>query len=204
MLTLIWTLLIYCQSQTQVSGHINTSVLGCPFVIDPRSKSAKLYERYGLYTYTVPVCLLLAANFVFSIWIMGVRQIFQYFLTVLHFLLCQVVISKLRSNDVHHTTQNINLRAAKALIIIVPLLGITYLVTIVGPSTSSSTLATIFILTRTGLLSFQGFFITLPYCFLNGEVCTMIKTHWDRWRDRNNIGYGPASARNSIAMQGKD
>lgn len=183
-LTLIWTLLIYCQSQTQVSGHINTSVLGCPFVIDPRSKSAKLYERYGLYTYTVPVCLLLAANFVFSIWIMG------------------VVISKLRSNDVHHTTQNINLRAAKALIIIVPLLGITYLVTIVGPSTSSSTLATIFILTRTGLLSFQGFFITLPYCFLNGEVCTMIKTHWDRWRDRNNIGYGPASARNSIAMQG--
>ena len=29
----------------------------------------------------------------------------------------------------------------------------------------------------------------------------MIRSHWDRWRDRNNIGYGPASARNSIAMQ---
>ena len=30
----------------------------------------------------------------------------------------------------------------------------------------------------------------------------MIKTHFERWRDRNNIGYGPASARNSIAMAG--
>ena len=55
---------------------------------------------------------------------------------------------------------------------------------------------------RNVLLSFQGFFITLPYCFLNSEVCTMIKSHFDRWRDRSNIGYGPASARNSIAMQG--
>ena len=59
-----------------------------------------------------------------------------------------------------------------------------------------------FILTRSFLLSFQGFFITLPYCFLNGEVCTMVKSHWDRWRDRTMVGYGPASARNSIAMQG--
>ena len=36
---------------------------------------------------------------------------------------------------------------------------------------------------------------------LSSEVCTMVKSHWGRWRDRNNIGYGPASARNSIAMQ---
>ena len=114
----------------------------------------------------------------------------------------QVVISKLRSNEAQHNTQNINLRAAKALIIIVPLLGITYLVTIVGPNYSCSAFATIFIIIRNVLLSFQGFFITLPYCFLNGEVCTMIKRHWDGWRDTNNIGYGPNSARNSIAMQG--
>ena len=59
-----------------------------------------------------------------------------------------------------------------------------------------------YILTRIVLISFQGFFITLPYCFLNGEVCTMVKSHWDRWRDRTMVGYGPASARNSIAMQG--
>ena len=111
------------------------------------------------------------------------------------------MISKLRPSD-HHQTQNVNLRAAKALIIIVPLLGITYLVTIVGPSEPDTPLETIFILTRNVLLSFQGFFITLPYCFLNGEVCTMMRTHWDRWRDTKDIGQGPNSARNSIAMQG--
>ena len=68
----------------------------------------------------------------------------------------QVVISKLRSNDVHYTVQNINLRAAKALIIIVPLLGITYIITIVGPRKSDNTLATVFILTRTCLIAFQA------------------------------------------------
>ena len=113
----------------------------------------------------------------------------------------QVVISKLRPSETHHQTQNVNLRAAKALIIIVPLLGITYLVTIVGPSEPDTPLETIFILTRNVLLSFQGFFITLPYCFLNGEVCSMMKTHWGRWRDTKDIGQGPNSARNSIAME---
>jgi len=190
LLTLLWTLLIYCQAQTDAfagtgNGNmmVNTSAssvsaLNCPFI---HHESSNPYE---LYTYVVPVLLLLMSNFVFSIWIMA------------------VVISKLRSNDVHYTVQNINLRAAKALIIIVPLLGITYIITIVGPSKSDNTLATVFILTRTFLIAFQGFFITLPYCFLNSEVCNMIRSHWDRWRDRNNIGYGPASARNSIAMQG--
>merc|ERR1711936_1040980 len=98
-----------------------------------------------------------------------------------------VVISKLRSTDTPHQTWDINLRAAKALIIIVPLLGITYLVTIVGPSEPDSLLATAFIITRNILISFQGFFITLPYCFLNNEVVTTIKTHWRRWHNTKDI-----------------
>merc|ERR1719206_1673669 len=141
-------------------------------------------QTLELLAYTVPVCAILVCNTVFLVWIMG------------------VVISKLRPSDPYHQTQNVNLRAAKALIIIVPLLGITYLVTIVGPSEPDTTLETIFILTRNVLLSFQGFFITLPYCFLNGEVCTMMKSHWERWRNTQDIGQGPNSARNSIAMQG--
>ena len=111
------------------------------------------------------------------------------------------MISKLRPSD-HHQTQNVNLRAAKALIIIVPLLGITYLVTIVGPSEPETPLETIFILTRNILLSFQGFFSTLPYCFLNSEVGTMIRMHWERWRHNKDIGTVPSSGRNSISIQG--
>ena len=112
------------------------------------------------------------------------------------------MISKLRSSDHQHQTQNVNLRAAKALIIIVPLLGITYLVTIVGPSEPETPLETIFILTRNVLLSLQGFLITLPYCFLNGEVCSMMRTHWERWHHNKDIGTGANSGRNSISIQG--
>merc|ERR1719483_243131 len=191
LLTLLWTLLVYCQAQTQVvtmnskqgsqvRQQVNTSVLGCPFMTETKAEDQSL----ELLAYTVPVCAILVCNTVFLVWIMG------------------VVISKLRPSDPHHQTQNVNLRAAKALIIIVPLLGITYLVTIVGPSEPDTTLETIFILTRNVLLSFQGFFITLPYCFLNGEVCTMMRNHWERWRNTKDIGQGPNSARNSIAMEG--
>jgi len=190
LLTLLWTLLVYCQAQSQVvtmnnkqegqaRNPVNVSVLGCPFY-----ESTAGDQTLELLAYTVPVCAILVCNTVFLVWIMG------------------VVISKLRPSDPYHQTQNVNLRAAKALIIIVPLLGITYLVTIVGPSEPDTTLETIFILTRNVLLSFQGFFITLPYCFLNGEVCTMMKNHWERWRNTQDIGQGPNSARNSIAMQG--
>merc|ERR1719270_531796 len=109
LLTLLWTLLIYCQTQSDVfhgytsnKHSVNASVLGCPFMVESDSSS-----KYDLYAYIVPICLLLACNFVFSIWIMA------------------VVISKLRSNGIQHTitSQNIQLRAAKALIIIVPLFG---------------------------------------------------------------------------------
>ena len=54
---------------------------------------------------------------------------------------------------------------------VVPLLGFTYLLTVVGPSEEESHLAHIvFEIVRAALLSTQGAIITLPYCFLNTEV----------------------------------
>lgn len=197
LLTLLWTLLVYCHTQTEAGGPdwaavtrqggANTSqasLLNCPFMAETESSSGRVME---VVAYMVPICAVLLCNTVFLVWIMA------------------VVISKLRNRDITHPsqyTQSVNLRAAKAFIVIVPLLGITYLVTIVGPSQPDSPLATIFIITRNVLLSFQGFFITLPYCFLSGEVCTIIRTHWGRWRDAKEIQTGAQSARNSIAMQG--
>ena len=32
------------------------------------------------------------------------------------------------------------------------------------------------------IMSFQGFVISLPYCFLNSEVQGVVKSHWSRWR----------------------
>ena len=205
LLTLVWTLLVYCQAHSQGITvysqqdklQINTSVLGCPFMTESVTEDQNL----ELLAYTVPVCAILVCNTVFLIWIMGVRK-YSLARPLTRLFIHQIVISKLRSSDHQHQTQNINLRAAKALIIIVPLLGITYLVTIVGPSEPETPLETIFILTRNVLLSFQGFLITLPYCFLNGEVCSMMRTHWERWHNNKDIGTGPNSGRNSISIQG--
>ena len=55
-------------------GGVNTSAstvsaLNCPFIHSDAS------NPYELYTYVVPVLLLLMSNFVFSIWIMAVSII---------------------------------------------------------------------------------------------------------------------------------
>ena len=111
-----------------------------------------------------------------------------------------MVVSKLRSNVGH--TSSANLRAAKALLIIVPLLGITYLITLRNPFSEGTLERTVFKFITHVLISFQGFFISLPYCFLNSEVSQMVKNQWGRWRNNRDIGTAPQSARNSIATQG--
>ena len=79
-------------------------------------------------------------------------------------------MSKLRSRTaLDHDRRHY--KAAKALVIVIPLLGFTYLLTLMGPSEEESFLAfTIFQAVRAALLSTQGAVITLPYCFLNTEV----------------------------------
>ena len=62
-------------------------------------------------------------------------------------------------------------RALKAMFVIMPVLGFTYVLTIVGPSHSESpTGHKVFQAIRATLLSTQGFVVTLPYCYLNTEV----------------------------------
>jgi len=180
LLALLWTLLVYCQSASSrrdkeyEPGTEALAQLACPFLLEPSVPETLLY--------TLPICLLLICNTAFLIWIMG------------------VVVSKLRSNVGH--TSSANLRAAKALLIIVPLLGITYLITLRNPFSEGTLERTIFKFITHVLISFQGFFISLPYCFLNSEVSQMVKNQWGRWRNNRDIGTAPQSARNSIATQG--
>ena len=74
-------------------------------------------------------------------------------------------------------------RAAKALVVVIPLLGFTYMLTLLGPSaTDNPTAYTIFQVVRASLLSTQGAVITLPYCYLNTEVQNVLSIRWRRWR----------------------
>ena len=108
-------------------------------------------------------------------------------------------MSKLRSRTaLDHDRRHY--KAAKALVIVIPLLGFTYLLTLMGPSEEESFLAfTIFQSVRAALLSTQGAVITLPYCFLNTEVQGVVKLHWERWKMVRNVGFECQSTGTSLA-----
>ena len=83
LLTLVWTLLVYCHTQSQVvilygqqdrqeREQVNTSMFGCPFMTESVTEDQSL----ELLAYTVPVCTILVCNSVFLILIMGVRNYF--------------------------------------------------------------------------------------------------------------------------------
>ena len=86
----------------------------------------------------------------------------------------------------------------KALIIVMPILGIGYLITIEGP-TNIPWAKDIFQIVRCVLLSTQGLVISLPYCYLNTEVQMVMLTHYKRWQLIRNVGTGQMSHRPSLS-----
>ena len=79
-------------------------------------------------------------------------------------------------------------RAAKALVVVMPVLGFTYILTLTGPGEKDSPTAyNVFQIVRVLLLSSQGAVITLPYCYLNTEVQTAVCSRWKRWRMIRNM-----------------
>lgn len=119
--------------------------------------------------YNGPIFLLLATN--------------AFFLVSIFY----VVVTKLRSSGQREASDHQKLRAAKALLVIIPLLGINYLITIVGPSDPTSVFYFIFVHFRAILLSSQGLLVTLPYCFFNTEVKGILEHHWNRWRNTRSV-----------------
>ena len=94
----------------------------------------------------------------------------------------QIVVSKLHIQTAMDFDRR-HYRAAKALVVVIPMLGFTYLLTLLGPSaTHTPTAYAIFQAVRAVLLSTQGAVITLPYCYFNTEVQSILTTRWNRWR----------------------
>nr|CAD7425461.1 unnamed protein product [Timema monikensis] len=97
---------------------------------------------------------------------------------------CNVLITKLRSANTVETQQY--RKATKALLVLIPLLGITYILMIQGPTEGES--ANIFAYVRAVMISTQGFTVALFYCFLNTEVQNTVRHHLDRWKTERSIG----------------
>lgn len=94
-----------------------------------------------------------------------------------------VLITKLRAATTLETQQY--RKAAKALLVLIPLLGVTYILVIWTPS--HKTAKVIFTYLQVTLLSTQGFTVAVLYCFLNGEVRNTIRHHLGRWKTSRSL-----------------
>jgi len=138
-------------------------------------------DNIDLYSYDLLVLGLLIVNSFFLFWIMG------------------IVLSKLRSQTAMDHDRR-HLKAAKALVIVIPLFGFTYILTFIGPDEREFPLGyTIFQSFRAIFLSTTGFVITLPYCYCNSEVRRALTTRWRRWIMVRNVGYESCRPRASVA-----
>ncbi|XP_054007275.1 diuretic hormone receptor isoform X2 [Hylaeus anthracinus] len=135
-----------------IMAHANQEVaLGkhCPWMV------SHPYDWF----YQGPAILVLCANVVFL------------------FMIMWVLITKLWSATNAETQQY--WKASKALLVLIPLLGVTYVLVLMGPTEGQ--VANAFSYARAVLLSSQGLFIALFYCFLNAEVQNTVKHHIERW-----------------------
>ncbi|XP_074659289.1 corticotropin-releasing factor receptor 2-like [Tubulanus polymorphus] len=114
----------------------------------------------------VPIGVVLAVNCIFM------------------FNIIRILITKLRASNTFETAQV--RKAAKAMIVLFPLLGITQLLMFLGPSstTSNKTLYKAYLICNALLQPSQGIFVALIYCFLNAEVKAAVNRWWQRHRLR--------------------
>ncbi|GFT48757.1 diuretic hormone receptor, partial [Nephila pilipes] len=99
------------------------------------------------------------------------------------FKIMWVLITKLRIATSAESKQY--RKAAKALLVLIPLLGTTYVLVIVTPS--HRTARVVFSYLQAVLLSTQGFTVAILYCFLNGEVQKSMRHLWRRWSTRRTV-----------------
>uniref|UniRef100_A0A674EY59 Corticotropin-releasing factor receptor 2-like n=1 Tax=Salmo trutta TaxID=8032 RepID=A0A674EY59_SALTR len=120
--------------------------------------------KYIDYIYQGPVILVLLINFVFL------------------FNIVRILMTKLRASTTSETIQY--RKAVKATLVLLPLLGITYMLFFVNPGEDDIS-QIVFIYFNSFLQSFQGFFVSVFYCFLNGEVRSAARKRWHRWQDNH-------------------
>uniref|UniRef100_A0A9J8BA23 Corticotropin-releasing factor receptor 1 n=1 Tax=Cyprinus carpio carpio TaxID=630221 RepID=A0A9J8BA23_CYPCA len=151
---------------------------GIPFPIIVAWAIGKLYydnekcwfgKRAGIYTdyiYQGPMILVLLINFIFL------------------FNIVRILMTKLRASTTSETIQY--RKAVKATLVLLPLLGITYMLFFVNPGEDEIS-QIVFIYFNSFLESFQGFFVSVFYCFLNSEVRSAVRKRWHRWQDKHSI-----------------
>ncbi|XP_046437156.1 PDF receptor-like [Daphnia pulex] len=142
----------------------------------------------------------LGYNLTPSYWILEGPRLTIIFINLLYLLnILRVLVTKLRNSQCSEAEQL--RKSVKAAMVLLPLLGITNaLVMIKAPLDRSVVEFALWSYSSHFLTSFQGFFVALLYCFLNGEVrSTLAKKMRNYLTDRqlgtSFLGFGPGSTR---------
>ncbi|KAF5927817.1 hypothetical protein HPG69_000723, partial [Diceros bicornis minor] len=134
-------------------------------------------ETHLLYIIHGPVMAALVVNFFFLLNIV------------------RVLVSKMR--ETQEAESHMYLKAVRATLILVPLLGIQFVVFPWRPS--NKMLGKIYDYLMHSLIHFQGFFVAMIYCFCNNEVQTTLKRHWAQFKTQWNQRWGRRSNNRSIS-----
>uniref|UniRef100_A0A8C4Q802 Calcitonin gene-related peptide type 1 receptor n=1 Tax=Eptatretus burgeri TaxID=7764 RepID=A0A8C4Q802_EPTBU len=86
----------------------------------------------------------------------------------------RVLVTKLRLT--HHTESHMYMKAVRATLILLPLLGIQYIVVPWIPQDAN--VADVYESILNTYLSYQGLLVSVIFCFFNGEVQTVLKRQW--------------------------
>ncbi|XP_063596156.1 PDF receptor-like [Penaeus indicus] len=139
-------------------------------------------------------------NFTAYFWILEGPRLSVISLNMIFLLnIIRVLVTKLRQSNSSEALQV--RKAVKAAIVLLPLLGITNVLNMIATPLSRSVVefglwsyATHF------LTSFQGFFIALLYCFLNGEVRAAVRKYVDNYLLHRSAGVRRGSGLSSVFL----
>ncbi|XP_035689670.1 corticotropin-releasing factor receptor 2-like [Branchiostoma floridae] len=125
-------------------------------------------SNYYDYIFHGPIILILLVNFI----ILG--------------NVVRILVLKLRANPENPESAHYSIKAAKATVVLLPLLGITYVLFMVHPS-GQGTSRLVFIYFNSFFQSFQGTFVSIIYCFTNAEIRNAVKRriHLSRCRQQD-------------------
>uniref|UniRef100_A0A4W6CJY6 Vasoactive intestinal peptide receptor 1a n=1 Tax=Lates calcarifer TaxID=8187 RepID=A0A4W6CJY6_LATCA len=113
----------------------------------------------------------------------------------------RILRQKMNCPDIGRKESNQYSRLAKSTLLLIPLFGINYIIFAVIPDHIHPQVRMVFDLI---LGSFQGFVVTVLYCFLNGEVQSEIKRKWRRWMLQRFLGADTKYQQPSIGSNGNN
>ncbi|XP_068185726.1 calcitonin gene-related peptide type 1 receptor isoform X2 [Antennarius striatus] len=133
------------------------------------SKTSLLYIIHG------PICAALLVNLFFLLNIV------------------RVLITKLKVT--HQAESSLYMKAVRATLILVPLLGIQYVLLPYKPEGRVSSEIYDYIMHI--LMHYQGLLVATIFCFFNGEVQAVLRRHWNQY----NVQFGSSVGNHSDAMR---